>query len=134
MDFNLIEMLMLRYEGMKTMELAARYDKDRSTISYHCIKHSVAPDSAGDLADMGFVALMDEQYKFRRTFDDPVFAVARKHARLPRAAKAANRDKYADIFDPPVNKGKSYRSYLKEAKKRQTEGNYERMYASLRHL
>lgn len=123
MDFNLIEMLSLRYDGTPVVALAARYSKHHTTITHHCLKHGVAPGAIGKLADMDFVAQMHEQFEFRKTW--PVTRVIRRGP-LPRVKPERKRlDKYEDIFDEPINQGKrSYRDYLAEAKDRPIEKHY----------
>lgn len=117
-------MLTLRYEGMTVLQLGVRYGKDHTTITHHCRKYGVAPHEIGMLADIEFVVVMQKQYEFRAlTMDDPI---ERRSKRLPRMSTppVVAKDKYADVFDPPVRKSKCYKDYLKEAQSRPVEKHY----------
>jgi hypothetical protein len=97
MDFNLEEMLLLRAQGWSTIALGNRYQKDHTTIVYHCKKHGVSVPPR--ITESGTL---------------PIKEVSAP-ARLP------SRDKYAYAYEEPINNGKSYKEYLREQKMRESK-------------
>jgi len=84
---ELEQIFALRRQGMTTVALGLLYNKDHSTIVYHCRKHGVVP-------------LVPEKIKY-----------------IPPPKPVTKVGKYDHLFDSEcINKGKrSYRDYLIEA-------------------
>lgn len=89
-------MLNLRAHGWSTIALGIRYNKDHTTIVYHCKKNGVK-----------FVQ------RSRPQQDPELIEPIVQRARLC--------DKYADIFDEPINPGKTYKQYLHEQEVREKQ-------------
>lgn len=96
MDFDLEEMLTLRAQGWSTIALGIRYNKDHTTIVYHCKKNGVKSVE-----------------RPRRLLDPEIIEPI-----LPRIKVC---DKYANLFDEPMNRGKTYKQYLEESRARQKQ-------------
>lgn len=92
MNFDLQEMLVLRRQGWSTVALGARYNKDHTTIVYHCRK-------AGLIHTVMHITTTSTMLK------------AAQLAALPSEER--------------INPGKSYRQYLAESLKRDTERHYQ---------
>lgn len=106
--FDVMEMLELRAQGWTFAALGRKYGKDHTTIIHSCKKFSVVPNQP----------VRNERIKkgLPGSFQMEEKSVLKKKKRI--------QDKYAYIFDEPVNPGKTYEQYLAEAKKRPIEKHY----------
>lgn len=93
MDFDLPEMLQLRRQGWSTVALGKRYNKDHTTITYHCLKHGIILSKLRSKQPE-----MDEEFEIVMPVRERIV------------------DKYAYIYNEQRNVGKSYRQYALEAK------------------
>lgn len=104
--FNVNKMLELRVLGWTYSKLGRYFHKDHTTIIYHCVKWGIVP--------------------FQKP--PPVPKMVNEEEIIQVREKRFY--KYADIFerDGPVNPGKSYKEYLKEASRRPDEKRYHDIY------
>lgn len=101
MNYDVQEMLELYRTGEWThVQLGEKYGKDRTTIMHH-IKKAGIPTVKREKKPVPVKIGKQKPVK-----SEPVV------------------DKYAHVYDPPVNKGKRYQDYLEEALKRPTERHY----------
>ena len=104
--FDVDRMVLLRLDGWSYLQLAYEFGRDRTTIIYHCKKRGI------------FIPIGEQ-----RPFDPDLVPQI-----LP-VAPPKPPPKYAHIIEEKMNRGKrSYKYYLKEAMKRETERNYYKTY------
>lgn len=118
MDFNLREMLQLRGEGWSYSALGRKYNKDHTTILYHCLRLGVAknqPPSLASIQEMERLKI-NEQGEIEEEEEE-------EEVVIPRVAP-----KYAYLVDEEVNRGKMYHEYLKEMLTRPIERRYYEIY------
>lgn len=116
MDFDLQEMLALYATGeWSSAALGRKYGKDHTTILHHAKKAGIVPDPNAS----------------RRKRVAPPSA----KFMIPQRAKSKLAppvvDKYAYLFDPPINPGKTYAEYQAEALKRPAEAHYAGLYTEV---
>lgn len=102
MDFDLMEMFVLRRAGWSYSSLGRKYRKDHTTIMHHCKKHAVVP----------LVPVFNPRENNMKMI--PVMVVEKRF--VP--------GKYDAYLAQQTNPGKSYKQYLAEAKKRPIEKDY----------
>lgn len=104
-DGLLYEMLELRRQGMSFPQIAKRYDKDHTTIMYHCKKHHVYPNCP---------PLIYEEFLTPKKKPEPIPG-----------------PKYARIIFEEVNMGKaSYEEYVKAEDMRKILSTVEHQHAT----
>jgi hypothetical protein len=105
--FDVMEMLELRRQGSTYSELGRKYGKDHTTIMHSCKKFGVFPN-------MPMPQVIKLKKGIDKLFLDDEKPVVHRNIQ----------DKYAYIFDEPVNPGKSYEEYMADARKRPAERRY----------
>lgn len=99
MDFDLQEMLKLRSEGWSTVALGRKYQKDHTTVTYHCRKHGIGPGV--------HIPATDE---IRAAEAIVVAKEAIPEVKPPH--------KYQHIIDEPICRGHTYAEYIEIARAR----------------
>lgn len=115
LDYDVEELLQLRREGWTFQKLAARYDRNHTTVRFQCRKHNVKPM-------VSFPFRTASSYAF----------IKRVRQRRPDTRKPILADKYIDLMDEAIGPSKSYREYKKEALQRPIEKKYEATYGKWR--
>ncbi len=94
--FNILEMLQLRIQGWSTISLGAKYNRDHTTILYHCKKYGIEPGKLpiAEIPNIKFT--IDEPEEFTPKTPPKIY----KYAHL--------------FFNEKINEGKSYREYIDE--------------------
>jgi hypothetical protein len=105
LDYDIQEMLQLRREGWSLLRLALKFNRSHCTILYHCKRNAVEPEQPRQRTPKFFVPTRVGIFKKRIKVRKPG-------------------DKYLDLIDEPVQKGKSYKEYLAESLKRSVERDY----------
>jgi hypothetical protein len=105
--FDVMEMLELRAKGWTYSELGRKYGKDHTTIMHSCKKFGVVPNQPVPAQ------------RIPKVPSDPF-----QEEERPMKKKKKIQDKYAYIFDEPVNPGKTYAQYMADARKRPAERQY----------
>jgi len=106
--FDVMEMLDLRSQGWSYSALGRKYGKDHTTIMHSCKKFGVVPNKP--------IPVQEEKPKngVADTFYEEEKPVVKRNIQ----------DKYAHIWDEPVNPGKTYEEYMADARKRPAERRY----------
>lgn len=102
MDFDIDEMLLLRAQGWSTIALGRKYNKDHTTILYHCKKH-------------GVMVLVYKRHTKESAEEE------QEEYFPPMQPVAPKVIKYAYILEERRNPGKSYKEYVAEQKRRAQE-------------
>lgn len=105
--FDIKQMVELRIAGWGYTQLGRHFNKDHSTIMYHCRRIKVEPN----------VELTLEQ----------IAKINALPIRIPKNEQKKTY-KYDYLLDEPINRGKSYKQYLLDSKKRPVEQAYYKQY------
>lgn len=109
--FNVNKMLELRVLGWSYSALGRHFHKNHTTIMYHCIKWQIVP-------------LKQPPPVPKMQYTEEEVELLKEAAAPPKVYK------YPDPFakDGPINPGKTYKQYIAESLKRETERNYHKTY------
>ncbi len=102
-NFDLQRMITLRVDGWSYSALGREFQKDHTTIMYHCRR-------------LGLSGAPLRKVKVPEIFS---LVVKRPPSQPP---------KYALLLETPLNPGKTYKEYLEEALRRPIERRYHKIY------
>ncbi len=112
--FDVEKMLQMRKDqNLSYSELGRIFHKDHTTIMYHCLKWGAGNPERVAKRGMRILVMPGEEYF---EYDESKFTQKER--------------KYDYLFDEgPINKGKTYKQYLEDAKKQKTAGGWYRLFA-----
>lgn len=141
--YDLVEMLQLRAIGWRHQELAKKYNRERTTLLHQCKKWGVEPgaivsvDAEGTPIVLGYdpkiitVRSPNASYKAMKESISKKVVVPQPEKDLlilptpPPPPDPPKPPKYADLFEEDC-RFRTYKDYLREAKKRPIEARYMR--------